>query len=457
MRIKFFQTLSFQVILIIALGLSVMTLVQFNYSEEIIEGSILHETKKQALAYLLGIEREIQALPDPYDSLRVSGVLYGAKTHDISQLGFSIINIYCYNRAGEIFAFMDEPDKLTKDLSAEYGEVIRKNAPYLGREIESNHVDENGNIIHSVDVIVPIHYKNEVLGGLEVEINLNRTFEMIREIDDLYEKRIVFMLSVALVGMVLFIFLIVNWRVLAPLRQLGEVTKKIAAGEFKARVEYGPKNEIGRLGRSINEMARSIEALFHELNQAYIAILNSLSKALEARDEYTANHSENVARYAVKLGRRVGISGDELKSLAQGAMIHDLGKIGIPDSILNKPGKLREEEYAKIQEHPLLTAAILRPLEKFRHFSDIARSHHERWDGLGYPDGLRGDEIPYLARIVAIADSWDAITGDRVYRKGAGFKKALSLFEKERDSGQWDPELVDEFVRMMQEEKEGGA
>jgi putative nucleotidyltransferase with HDIG domain len=185
-----------------------------------------------------------------------------------------------------------------------------------------------------------------------------------------------------------------------------------------------------------------------------MGILFALAKALEARDDDTASHSLNVTKYAMLLGRELGLTEEEMRILGQGAMLHDLGKIGIPDEILKKPGNLDAVEFERIKEHPRLTSEILAPLETSNHYSSIARSHHERWDGQGYPDGLNGEDIPLLARIVAVADAWDAMTSNRVYRAGMNDQAALAILEKEKDWGQWDPYLIDEFIKIIIRENE---
>jgi HD-GYP domain-containing protein (c-di-GMP phosphodiesterase class II) len=148
----------------------------------------------------------------------------------------------------------------------------------------------------------------------------------------------------------------------------------------------------------------------------------------------------------------MGLPEEEIEILRQGALMHDLGKIAIPDAILNKPDKLTEEEFSAMRSHPEMTANIMRPLRRFNRHREIASWHHERWDGYGYPDGLKGENIPILARIVAIADTWDAMTGDRVYRKGMSVERALGILEKERNSGQWDPSVVDAFLDLVRKE-----
>jgi len=178
-------------------------------------------------------------------------------------------------------------------------------------------------------------------------------------------------------------------------------------------------------------------------------MLQSLARALEAKDSYTAGHSGRVAKFSTQLGKHVGVDENQLKLLKHGALMHDLGKIGINDAILNKPGALSDDEYEIMKQHPASTAKIMKPLKRFKEFAEIAAWHHERWDGKGYPDGLKGEKIPLLARIVCIADTWDAMTGDRIYRKGMTVVKALSILDKEKDHGQWDPALIRAFIEMI--------
>lgn len=452
MNIRFFRSLSFQVIAIIILVLAAMTFIQYKYSEKLVDDILLSETKKQALVFLLGVERQIQALDDPYNGEKVLVIFQEAIKHDISTLGFSILNLYCYDSKGSVFAYIQEPEEFEKNLQEKYGDVIRENSPYMGKEVEGHHYDEQGNEIPSIDVIIPIHHSRKIIGGLEVEIDLNKMFAMANQLDNEYENRIIIMLLITMALFFIFVFFIIHYRLLVPVNHLGDVTGRIAAGELSARVDYDVKNEIGVLGNSINKMAKSIERLFDKLDDTYFATLNALTEALEAKDNYTANHSQNVSNCSLKLAQQIGLGDRDMKILAEGAMLHDLGKIGISDVILNKPEPLADEEYEIIMQHPRMTENILKPLEEFKNFSEIARSHHERWDGMGYPDGLRGEQIPLLARIVAIADSWDAMVGDRKYRKGMGEKKALEIFEKEINSGQWDPKLVAEFVQLMKKE-----
>ena len=241
-------------------------------------------------------------------------------------------------------------------------------------------------------------------------------------------------------------------RVTAPLISMSETAEAIADGQFDSRTGLKRRDELGALSSSIDRMAANIEQLQLEQEQAYKDMIMTLHRALEKKDAYTAGHSGRVTRTALKLGRRIGLDEETLEILRFGALTHDLGKIGIADSVLNKPAPLEGREIEIMRQHPTFSKTIMMPLVRFREYAEIAGSHHEHWDGSGYPDGLKGEEIHLLARIVAIADAWDSMIGDRVYRKGMLTTRALGILERERDSGQFDPELIREFIAMIREE-----
>jgi HD-GYP domain-containing protein (c-di-GMP phosphodiesterase class II) len=241
-----------------------------------------------------------------------------------------------------------------------------------------------------------------------------------------------------------------------PLRLLSGTASSLARGDLSSRASIRRRDELGSLADSVNNMADSIEKLLETQEEAYLQALKSLTQALQKKDRYTAGHSGRVKHYSLRLGERLGLDEATLDLLGRGALMHDVGKIGIPDAVLNKPAPLDDDEFALMQQHPEFTAAIMRPLTRFRAFAEIAAWHHERWDGKGYPDGLVGEETPLLARIVAIADAWDAMTGDRIYRKGMPVEKALGILEAEADHGQFDPTLIRLFTAAVREEIAGG-
>ncbi len=179
-----------------------------------------------------------------------------------------------------------------------------------------------------------------------------------------------------------------------------------------------------------------------------LASMSALITALEARDEYTKGHTARVSRMAMRLGRHMGLDEHTLKDLEIGANLHDIGKIGVRDAVLLKPGRLTPEEYAKIQEHAVIGAEILRPIASLAPVLPLILLHHERWDGSGYPTAVMGEDIPVGARIIAIADAFDAMTTDRPYRRGMPLDKALSIIEKEAGR-QFCPHCARAFLEML--------
>jgi putative two-component system response regulator len=178
--------------------------------------------------------------------------------------------------------------------------------------------------------------------------------------------------------------------------------------------------------------------------RAYIGIVATLIEAVEAKDRFNRGHSRRVAELAARFAKLLQLPRREAELLETGAKLHDIGKIGVPEEILNKPGKLTVEEFDVIKAHPVIGEQILRPLEFLADARPIVRHHHERWDGSGYPDGLKGAEIPRAAAILSICDAYDALTSDRPYRPGLPALEALAILEQGAGS-QWHPDLVQRF------------
>ncbi len=189
---------------------------------------------------------------------------------------------------------------------------------------------------------------------------------------------------------------------------------------------------------------------FDHIERGYPEALRSLVRAVEIKDAYTHGHSERTARLAVEIGIRMRLSSDRLRAIARGGFLHDLGKIGIPDHILNKPGRLTPEERAVIETHPALGYQMASAAPSLNEALSVILHHHERVDGKGYPKGLKGSEIPLEARVVAVADVWDALTSDRAYRKGWGPQEALAHIEAGAGS-HFDPLAVDALVQLATE------
>jgi response regulator RpfG family c-di-GMP phosphodiesterase len=219
----------------------------------------------------------------------------------------------------------------------------------------------------------------------------------------------------------------------------------------------------GELPLSINEaqllevltssMAVALEngRLYNRLKRQNLRTIAALAAAIDARDAYTSGHSEQVTKYTVRMAEEMRESSSFIERLRYGSLLHDVGKIGMPDAILLKPGKLTAEEYERVKQHPVTGARIVETvLDEVR---DIIRYHHERFDGTGYPDGLSGDAIPLESRIIAVADALDAMTSDRSYRRGMSVDKALNILRAGRGK-QWQGDLVDLLIDLVEREGE---
>ncbi len=191
--------------------------------------------------------------------------------------------------------------------------------------------------------------------------------------------------------------------------------------------------------------------LIEQLDELNWGTITALARAVDAKSSWTAGHTERVTALAVELGRRLGLQGDRLENLRRGALLHDIGKIGVPVSILDKPCALTNEEYHVVKTHSAIGARILEPISAYSIITPIVLQHHERYDGKGYPGGLQGEDITLEARILAVADVFDAIISDRPYRPGMEWKKGVDIIRQE-SGRQFDPRVVEIFLEMIESE-----
>lgn len=218
------------------------------------------------------------------------------------------------------------------------------------------------------------------------------------------------------------------------------LTKPVSHAELRARV------------RSLLKL----KAFTDELEHAEV-VFRALAQTIAARDRYTGSHCERVAAAAVALAERVGLPGPEVETTARGAFLHDLGKVGVPDAVLLKPGPLSAEERAMIEQHPVIGANLLRPLKTFQGVTTVIRQHHERLDGSGYPDHLRRDAISLPAQIVGLVDVYEALTTTRPYRPALPHSEAAAILREEAARGWRVPELVESFITLMEDRGARGA
>ena len=224
------------------------------------------------------------------------------------------------------------------------------------------------------------------------------------------------------------------------------IRKPFAAEVLMRRV----RNTV-ELNRLQNDMASEIRAKTEKLSRIYIQIVQALAASVDAKDRYTHGHSSRVAEYSREIARRAGYTEAEQDAVYMMGLLHDVGKIGVPDAIINKPGRLSDEEFSSIKTHPVVGSEILKKISDLPELMTGARWHHERYDGRGYPDGLAGEDIPEIARIIAVADTYDAMTSNRSYREVMPQEKVRDEIERCKGT-QFDPRFADIMLKMIDED-----
>ena len=288
--------------------------------------------------------------------------------------------------------------------------------------------------------------------GVFVQARLQDVYAPVRRMVDSITTWALFVLALAAVASVVFARTLSN-----PIKRLAAASRAFAAGDFSTRVSVRSGNEIGELAFTFNTMAGEIEDQIRRLKQAaeenkelFLGTIRALAQAIDAKDPYTRGHSVRVNRYSVLLARQMGMSDDQIADIHVASLMHDVGKIGINDKILQKPGKLTAEEFEIMKTHTTKGAQIMQPIGKMQRIIPGLRSHHERWEGGGYPDNLRADQIPLMARVIAVADAFDAMTTHRPYQKAMSFAKAQERLNMLKGLA-FDERIVEAFNRAYQQ------
>lgn len=241
-----------------------------------------------------------------------------------------------------------------------------------------------------------------------------------------------------------FLFLSASMR---GIGRLHRVLDRAGAGDFYERAPAVGCYEVRELVHKTHDVMQHVGAVQEEAQRVYVETAIALSKTIEAKDRYTSGHSQRVTVYSVEMGKSLNFDEDRLETLRLGALLHDIGKVAVPDDVLLKPGALTDDEFVIMKRHPMAGDRILSAIPGLRDMADIARSHHEKWDGTGYPLGVAGDSIPLEGRIVAIADAYDALITKRSYKPAMAIEKALNIIEADAGT-HFDPQLASLFVTM---------
>jgi len=253
---------------------------------------------------------------------------------------------------------------------------------------------------------------------------------------------------IVIIAVSLLLGVIFSRWIIAPVRKIVRGTQLIAAGDLTHQVEVKGPDELAVLARSFNNMSSNLAQARERLHEYFYNVLQSFVRIIEAKDPYTRGHSERVAEYAAMIAAAMGLPGDRIQTLKEAAILHDIGKLGIDSAILNKEGKLTDEEWKQIRRHPAIGEEILKPILLGEGILAVVRYHHERLDGKGYPDGLTGELINMLAAIVSVADAYDAMTSLRAYRVPMSREAAIEELLKNRGT-QFRTDIVDAFITVL--------
>ncbi len=283
---------------------------------------------------------------------------------------------------------------------------------------------------------------------LGVDMDASSIYKMEKQV----RERSELLLGIGIVLAILMGFFI-SQRVVRPINKLIKGIEYINQGNWHHQVRVRGDDEISQLAQAFNKMAGGFYESQQRLNNYFYDSVKSLVMLLEARDHYTLGHSEAVAYYSEKMALRMGIDRLEVEHFKRIVLLHDIGKVGVRDSILLKPTDLNQKEWEVIKTHPVLGEQILKPMINDPKFLSIVRNHHERFDGKGYPDGLAKDRIPLLVAIVTVADSYDAMTSTRAYRRALSKEQAMAQLVHNRGT-QFHPDVVDVFLDILKDESD---
>jgi len=353
------------------------------------------------------------------------------------QLGYTM---YALDAKGNLFAALDEQGILDRTDYRKFG-IVRKflENPTKSKETSDFTVKLDGvdrDFLASVDL-------TELGWGIFVQVERRLAYSSVQTMI----RSTITWAGIAL-GLALVFGFWLAASIARPINLLAETARAFARGDFEARSDVRSRNEIGELAETYNRMSDQIQDHIRKLHAAalenqelFLGTIKALAAAIDEKDPYTRGHSERVSRLSVLMARSLGLSAREIQNVQIGSLLHDVGKIGIDDRILRKPAVLTEDEYRYMKQHPEKGASMLAPIKNMKEINPAVRHHHERWDGGGYPAGLRGEEIPLIARIVNVADTFDAMTTNRPYQKAMSLEKAVTRL-KELSGTAHDPLLV---------------
>jgi HD-GYP domain-containing protein (c-di-GMP phosphodiesterase class II) len=287
--------------------------------------------------------------------------------------------------------------------------------------------------------------------GVIVQVNQKDAFKIVAQMKGETIKWGVWMLMVSL-----FVGWISARSITTPIQQLAESTRLIAKRDFSKKITIKSRTEIGELAETFNQMAADLELYIQQIKRAskenrelFLGTIRALAAAIDEKDPYTRGHSDRVTNYSIIIARIMGLDEAMIETIRISALLHDVGKIGIDDKVLKKPGVLTPEEFEIMKQHPVKGAHIMKSIEQMRDMIPGMKYHHEQWDGNGYPDRLKGEAIPLIARIISVADTFDAMTTNRPYQKAIELEYTLNKIRGNAGI-KYDPEVVQALMKAIE-------
>jgi putative nucleotidyltransferase with HDIG domain len=445
-----FNKIRFKISLFVIVLLFLTTLVFYLTTLKIMEVHITNEVVKKSEAMT--------------KSIAVSAG-YSILSKDLLGLDNMVFKMQESNPDVEFIAVVGNDMKIiAHSVIGEVGKKI-KNVPGSQHRNPGDEADVTQAFIPSsgsLEIVSPIVSMQKRLGSVVVRVNRSALLDA----QTLVRRRTLIVFAVILLFGTAGSFAVSSF-LTRPIKELSAGVSEMKEGKAERRLQIYSRDELGILTEGFNEMMTIITdqrgkltAFAEELEESYVSTVRVLAAAIDARDPYTHGHSARVSAYAVRLGKELGLDKQALDDLEVACLFHDIGKIKTPDAILRKRNRLGPEEYREMMRHPVDGAAILGKAPSLHKYILPVRHHHERFDGRGYPDGLAGKNIPLLASIISLTDTYDAMTSDRPYRSARTDEETLE--ELVRCAGtQLDPDLVAAFLRVIEKNREteltGGA
>jgi HD-GYP domain-containing protein (c-di-GMP phosphodiesterase class II) len=338
-----------------------------------------------------------------------------------------LVDVYVVDGRGRLVAHSDKT-KFEEDLDLSQVEIVRKFMESKGRasSTEPFTIETKDGLVKMLGTYTAV--PDDSGWGVIVQVDESKAYYSALQM----RKWSFALVALVTVGAVVLGTLFAG-QISQPIQELARGARRLAGGDYSTRVAVKSGNEVGVLSDAFNFMGEEIQKAIEEVRrqasankELFLGSIRMLANAIDEKDVYTRGHSERVAYYCMAMARQMGMSEEEVERVHLSGIIHDVGKIGIEDKILRKPAALTEEEYEIMKQHPRKGEHILEAVPALKAMAGGGLMHHENWDGSGYPDGLKGDDIPLLGRIVAVADAFDAMTTDRPYSKSMTFEAALA-------------------------------